>query len=145
MAEGRGKNRLRKLAFASWIGMNVLETKYVVITPVRDEEAHVASTIESMVRQTIRPLEWIIVDDGSSDRTPQILDEYAGRYPWIHVLHRGNRGFRKSGGGVVEAFNDGLRSIEQRDWEFVVKLDGDLAFEPDYFQKCFRMFEKEPK
>jgi len=125
--------------------MIVLDTKYVVVTPVRDEEKHVASTIESMVRQTVRPLEWIIVNDGSSDGTGRIIDEYAARYPWIRAVHRGNRGFRKSGGGVVEAFNDGLRLVERGDWEFVVKLDGDLAFEPDYFEQCFAIFEREPK
>lgn len=119
--------------------------RYVVITPVRDEEAFLNSTIESMAAQTIRPAEWIIVNDGSTDGTGAVIDGAAVRYPWIRGVHRTNRGFRKSGGGVVEAFNDGLRSLTTQDWDFIVKLDGDLAFEPDYFERCFEMFEREPQ
>ncbi len=68
--------------------MNVKSTKYVVITPVRDEEAHLKSTIESMRAQTIRPVEWVIVNDGSIDNTAAILDDYARQETWIRPLHR---------------------------------------------------------
>jgi glycosyltransferase involved in cell wall biosynthesis len=116
----------------------------VVITPVRDEEKHIESTIASMVNQTIRPQQWVIVNDGSSDRTGVIADEAASRYSWIRVVHRKNRGARKAGGGVVEAFYDGFKTI-QSEWDFVVKLDGDLSFAPEYFEKCFEYFQKDPK
>ncbi len=119
--------------------------KYVVITPVRDEEANIKFTIESMAQQSIRPSEWIIVNDGSTDKTGAIIDEFALQYPWIHPCHRTNRGFRKSGGGVVEAFNDGYRELKSDDWDFIVKLDGDLSFEPDYFERCFKRFEQNDK
>jgi biofilm PGA synthesis N-glycosyltransferase PgaC len=125
--------------------MSLSETKYVVISPVRDEEAYIRSTADCMVQQTVVPKEWIVVNDGSSDRTGEILDEYAARYPWIRVIHRPNRGFRKAGGGVVEAFNEGYKAVQCRDWDFIVKLDGDLSLEPDYFQKCFTNFENEPR
>lgn len=117
--------------------------RYVVISPVRDEEIFIGATIECMVRQSMRPLEWIIVDDGSTDRTGAIIDEYASRYPWIRACHRQNRGFRKAGGGVVEAFNDGLRALSSGDWDFIVKFDGDLSFCPEYFEKCFECFAHE--
>jgi len=120
-------------------------TKYVVITPVRDEEQHLQFTIESMIQQTVLPEEWLIVDDGSKDRTGEIIDDYARRYPWIKALHRTDRGFRKAGGGVVDAFYDGYRSLNSRDWEFVVKFDGDLTFEADYFEKCFDEFRLDNK
>ncbi len=119
--------------------------KYIVITPVRDEEANLRFTIESMIAQSIPPVEWVIINDGSSDQTGRIIDEFAERYPWIRAVHRANRGFRKSGGGVVEAFNDGYRAVSCEDWEYIVKFDGDLSFEPDYFEKCFAHFEAEPK
>lgn len=118
-------------------------TKYVIITPVRDEEKHIADTVESVVRQTVRPEEWIIVNDGSTDGTGAILDRCAVQYPWIRVIHRVNRGFRKSGGGVIEAFYDGYNTIKC-DWEFIVKLDGDLSFAPEYFEKCFDHFRSQP-
>jgi biofilm PGA synthesis N-glycosyltransferase PgaC len=119
-------------------------TRYVVITPVRNEEAHLQFMIESMAHQTVLPAEWVIVDDGSTDRTGDILDECARRFPWIRAVHRPDRGFRKSGGGVVEAFDAGLDTLVCRDWNFIVKLDGDLTFEPDYFEKCFEYFGREP-
>jgi poly-beta-1,6-N-acetyl-D-glucosamine synthase len=124
--------------------MNLSNIKYIVITPARDEEAHLQKTIESVVAQTIRPVEWWIVNDGSTDRTGEIIDEYSARYPWIRAVHRTNRGFRKAGGGVVDAFNDGYRQVTCTDWDYIVKLDGDLSFEPDYFEKCFTHFANEP-
>jgi poly-beta-1,6-N-acetyl-D-glucosamine synthase len=125
--------------------MNSKSVKYVVITPVRDEESFLRETIESMVRQTILPQEWVIVNDGSKDNTGKIIDEYAACYPWIHGLHRKDRGFRAAGGGVVDAFNDGYRSLKSHDWDYVSKFDGDLTFEPDYFEKCFAEFERDTK
>src|ERR1700676_5654011 len=108
--------------------MSPVSTKYVVISPVRDEEGYLRFTIESMLAQTVRPSEWIIVNDGSTDRTASIIDEFAARHSWIRPLHRQNRGFRKAGGGVVEAFNDGYRLLNTDDWQFAVKLDGVLTF-----------------
>jgi biofilm PGA synthesis N-glycosyltransferase PgaC len=125
--------------------MSELSTNYVVVSPVRDEEAYIRFTVDCMVRQTILPREWIIVNDGSADNTGSIIDEYARQYPWIRVVHRRNRGYRKAGGGVVDAFNDGYQAIQFHDWEFVVKLDGDLSFESDYFEKCFANFESDSR
>lgn len=119
--------------------------RYAVITPVRDEESYLRYTIESMIHQTILPQEWIIVNDGSKDNTGKIIDEYARSYPWIHAVHRKDRGFRAAGGGVVDAFNEGYRFLESRDWEFISKFDGDLSFQPNYFEKCFEEFERDPK
>jgi poly-beta-1,6-N-acetyl-D-glucosamine synthase len=121
------------------------KTQYVVISPVRDEEKFIAGTVRSVIEQTVRPAEWSIVNDGSSDKTGEILDAYAAEHSWIRVVHRANRGFRKSGGGVVEAFNDGYRTLSVKDWDFIVKLDGDLVFAPDYFEKCFDQFRRDPK
>jgi len=119
--------------------------RYVIISPVRDEEGFIGKTAESILSQTVLPSEWILVNDGSSDRTGEILDAYAREHAWIRVVHRANRGFRKSGGGVVEAFNDGLNASQFKDWDFLIKLDGDLILTPDYFEKCFDEFRKDSK
>ena len=123
---------------------SLLAVKYCVITAVRDEEECIAGTIESVLGQTIRPTEWIIVDDGSTDATARILDRYAREYSWIQILHRQNRGFRSSGGGI-EAFLDAYRSLRSPDWEYLVNLDGDLTFAPDYFENCFQYFRDMPR
>jgi poly-beta-1,6-N-acetyl-D-glucosamine synthase len=117
--------------------------RYVIITPMRDEEKHIEATIESVCLQTARPAEWVIVDDGSSDRTGEIADRYAAQHSWIHVIHRQNRGFRKSGGGVMEAFYDGFNSLRCTDWDFLVKLDGDLSFAANYFERCLEHFRQD--
>lgn len=122
-----------------------LVPRYTVISPVRDEEQFVEVTIESLVGQTLRPAEYIIVDDGSTDRTGAIIDGYAGKYPWIRAVHRSNRGFRKPGGGVIEAFYAGFNALACADWDFLVKLDGDLSFGPTYFEELFRRFQDNPK
>jgi glycosyltransferase involved in cell wall biosynthesis len=122
-----------------------MEPKYVVITPVRDEAKHIATTIESMVNQIIRPLEWIIVDDGSTDGTLAIIEQYAALYPWIRSKSRANRGYRYSGAGVVGTFYDGYSALETNDWDFIVKLDGDLSFSPDYFEKALKHFSVDPR
>lgn len=123
----------------------ISNTNYVVVTPVRDEEAYLPLTIQSMVRQTILPMEWIIVDDGSKDATATIIDDAARLYPWIRAVHRSDRGFRKWGAGIIEAFYDGYHALTFKDWEFMSKLDGDLSFEPDYFERTFRKFGEAAK
>src|SRR3981081_253563 len=97
--------------------------KYCMITPTRDEEQFITGTIESVLCQTIRPLEWIIVDDGSTDSTGTIIDRYAERYSWIRIVRRENRGSRSRSGGV-EAFLDAYSMLGSREWEFLVNLDG---------------------
>jgi len=116
-----------------------------VVTPVRDEEEHLRSTIESMIHQTLVPQEWVIVDDGSKDGTGKVIDDYSRQYSWIKAVHRQDRGFRKAGGGVVDAFNDGYRELTCRDWDFMAKFDGDLTFDPDYFEKSFDEFTRDEK
>jgi glycosyltransferase involved in cell wall biosynthesis len=116
-----------------------------VITPARDEEAHIEETIRSVADQTITPVEWVIVDDGSQDGTASIIARYARLHPWITAVNRPNRGCRKAGTGVVEAFNDGLAALRTRDWDFLAKLDGDLSFERGYFEECFARFRERPQ
>lgn len=119
--------------------------KYIVICPVRNEEQYLPSTIKSMVAQTVRPTHWIIVNDGSKDKTREIAEAAAREHPWIRVVTRADRGMRKAGGGVVDAFYDGFKLVEGESWDYLIKLDGDLSFEPDYFEKCFAHFDQDPK
>lgn len=120
--------------------------RYAVITPVRDEAQHIVRTIESMRRQTHRAVRWIIVDDGSTDGTGAIVDrESAPLQDWVTVLHRPNRGHRANGGGVIEAFYAGFGQLADNSWDFLVKLDGDLSFDPDFFERCLAHFHMEPR
>jgi biofilm PGA synthesis N-glycosyltransferase PgaC len=120
-------------------------TRYVVITPARDEAEHLEETIRSVVAQTLQPAQWIIVNDGSCDETGEIIDRFALKYTWITARHRPNRGYREPGGGVVKTFYDGYGQIRVEDWDLLVKLDADLSFDPDYFERCILEFERDPK
>jgi glycosyltransferase involved in cell wall biosynthesis len=119
-------------------------SRYVVVTPARDEARHIGRTFESMLAQTLLPVQWVIVDDGSADGTGELVDRFAAEHSWISAVHRRDRGYRAAGGGVVEAFGAGY-AIVRHDWDFVVKLDGDLSFDNDYFERCLAHFEADPR
>jgi biofilm PGA synthesis N-glycosyltransferase PgaC len=119
--------------------------KYVVISPVRDEERYVELTLDSMARQTVKPERWIIVDDGSTDRTPEIIARYQKEHDFIQIVQSRPGQARQPGGSVVRAFNHGFAAVGKLDFDLVVKLDCDLSFDPDYFEKLGRMFAADPK
>lgn len=114
--------------------------QYIVISPVKDEERFIEFTLKSMVKQTLKPLLWIIVDDGSTDRSPQIARWYADRYGFIRLMSTVRTSDRQPGGAVVQAFNRGFRSIAAERYDFIVKFDCDLSFPPDYFEKLLAEF-----
>lgn len=116
----------------------------VIISPVRDEAEHIERTLQSIVSQTVKPAEWIIVDDGSTDDTAQLVEQYASEHPFIKLVHRKNRGFRKLGGGVIAAFKEGMTHISHPNYTHLAKLDGDMSFGPRYIEKMFQKFEADP-
>jgi poly-beta-1,6-N-acetyl-D-glucosamine synthase len=118
--------------------------RIVVISPTRNEEATLPRTVASMEAQTLRPLRWILVDDGSTDRTPELMREAAARLPWVRVVTRPDRGYRKLGGGVIEAFDAGRATIDV-DHDFIAKLDVDMEFEPTYLERIMKEFASDPK
>ena len=72
-----------------------MKMNYVIITPARNEEKYIENTLISVINQTVKPQEWIIVNDGSIDRTGSIIDLYADKVEWIRTVHRKDRGFRR--------------------------------------------------
>ena len=119
--------------------------RYVMITPARNEGRAIQETVERVVQQTMPPVEWVIVDDGSNDDTGAILDDIGRRYAWIRVLHRPDRGFRDPARGAIEAFLDGFKLLGSNDWHYIVNLDADMNLDHEYFEKCFAFFDSEPE
>jgi glutamate dehydrogenase/leucine dehydrogenase len=119
--------------------------KYAVVSAVRDEEEFIENTVASVANQTVLPVRWVIVDDGSTDRTPEILADAARLYPWITVVTLPNRGFRSLGEGEVDAFNAGLARLENTEYYFLAKLDGDVLLPPRYFSSLFARFADHPR
>src|SRR5436305_7567635 len=122
----------------------MLNTKYVLITPARNEEAFIEKTLASMVAQTVLPLRWVIVDDGSKDRTADVVQTYASRCLWIDLVRREPRPQRHFA-GKVEAFNAGLARLGAIDFEIIGNLDADLSFDRDYLEFLLRKFAEDPK
>jgi biofilm PGA synthesis N-glycosyltransferase PgaC len=118
--------------------------RYVLISPCRDEAEFVQTTIDSIASQTLLPAKWLIVDDGSSDETPEILRAAAAKYPFIEVVRRDNRGHRLVGPGVIDALYFGLSKVNLDDYDFVCKFDCDLKMPPRYFERAMEYFEEDP-
>ena len=117
----------------------------VVVSPVRNEARYIRHTLDAMLAQTVRPQEWIVVDDGSSDDTAQIVESYARKHPFIRLVKRGDRGFRHLGAGVIAAFNHGLEQVRDRSYRYLSKLDGDMSFDPAYLETMLGVLQREPK
>ncbi len=123
----------------------MIESSYAIISPCRNESDFMRQTLDTVVAQSVRPAMWVIVDDGSTDATPQILAEYASRHDWIKVVRREDRGVRAVGPGVIEAFYEGYGHIDIDDYEFICKLDLDLRLPPRYFELLMERMHADPR
>lgn len=118
---------------------------YVLISPCRNEAAHMRRTLDSVVAQTVTPALWVIVDDGSTDETPQILADYAAKHDWIRVVAKPDRGHRAVGPGVIEAFYAGLDTVSLEDFAYLCKLDLDLDLPQGYFEGLMARMQDNPR
>lgn len=100
--------------------------RYALISPCRNEVLYMRETLDSVLKQSVRPAKWVIVDDGSTDGSAEILAEYAAAHDWIQIVSRADRGHRSVGPGVIEAFYTGYRAVDPDDYEYICKLDLDL-------------------
>ncbi|HZR64433.1 MAG TPA: glycosyltransferase family 2 protein [Terriglobales bacterium] len=113
--------------------------KYVLITPAHNEERFIPKTLESMAAQTLQPERWIIVNDGSTDKTADIAADYAKRFPWIQLVQRPLR-LDRHFGAKVHAFNAGLERVGTTDFDVIGNLDADISFDPDYLEFLMQQF-----
>ncbi len=105
---------------------------YVLITPARNEAQFIELTIKSVVGQTVRPAKWIIVSDGSTDGTDDIVARYVADHPWIELVRMPERSERNFA-GKVHAFNAGYARLRDKGYEVIASLDADISFDADYF------------
>jgi poly-beta-1,6-N-acetyl-D-glucosamine synthase len=116
---------------------------YVLVTPARNEKAFIEKTIESVVHQTVLPMKWVIVDDGSLDRTAEIVGRYLVHYPWIELVRMPQRRDR-SFAAKVGAFNAGYERLNGLGYEIIGNLDADISFGVDHFEFLARKFSADP-
>lgn len=118
---------------------------YLIVTPCRNEGKYARKTLDTVVKQTVVPKLWVIVDDGSTDDTPEILAEYAAQYDWIKIVRREDRGKRSVGPGVVDAFYAGLDTVDIKAFDYICKLDLDLILPLGYFEALIERMEENPR
>ena len=120
------------------------DRRYVLISPCRNEADFMRRTLESVAGQSLQPALWVIVDDGSTDATPDILAEFAARHDWIRIVPKPDRGHRAVGPGVIEAFYTGLETVSD-DFPYLCKLDLDLELPSRYFEILIERMEIDPR
>jgi poly-beta-1,6-N-acetyl-D-glucosamine synthase len=116
---------------------------YVLITPARNEAQFIELTLKSVVSQTVQPLRWIVVSDGSTDGTDEIVQRYAREYPWVELLRMPERTERHFA-GKVHAFSAGYDRVKGLSFEVVVSLDADISFDKDYFSFLLQQLGNDP-
>ena len=119
------------------------QIKYAIVTPVKDEEQFFPKTIKSILDQEVKPQKWIIVNDGSTDRTKEIVTSVEKDVDWIEAIHLESGRKRKPGGESL--IDVGIQTLNLNDYEFFVRMDGDLAFDGNYFKSLFGHFEENTK
>lgn len=117
---------------------------YVLITPARNEAAYIERTIKSMVSQTVLPLKWVIVSDGSTDGTDDIVKSYAARHKWIEMVRTPERKERHFAGKVF-AFDAGYERVKDLKFDVIGNLDADISFDEDYFSFILSKMGKNPE
>ena len=120
-----------------------MKDRYVLVSPCKDEEQYIERTLESVRRQTIRPVQWVIVDDGSTDNSVEIIKKHQEDMPYIKLVRR-KASERNVGGGVIMAFNEGREAIDVH-YDFICKFDVDLVLPERYFEILMRRMDADPQ
>ena len=120
-----------------------MQTAYVLVSPCKDEAKYIEKTLRSIARQTVKPVQWVIVDDGSRDDSMAIVAQYQTEMPFIKVVHR-DTGARQVGPGVIQAFNAGLAAVDVPH-DFICKFDVDLELPERYFEIMLAKMAADPR
>jgi|SRR5882724_3211993 len=124
------------------MGNGAYNLRYVLITPSRNEARFIEKTLESVVCQTVLPLKWVIVNDGSTDATAEIVARYAAQHNWIELVNRPVRKERHFA-AKVQAINAGLERIKQLQYEIIGNLDADVSLDADHFEFLLSKFSQD--
>jgi biofilm PGA synthesis N-glycosyltransferase PgaC len=117
---------------------------YTLVTAAYNEEGFIGDTIQSIIAQTVRPKKWVIVSDGSTDRTDEIVNKNAAAHDFIQLV-RITEDHPRNWTAQVEAIRTGYAALRNLDFDFIGNLDADITFEPDYFQNLLAKFVNSPK
>lgn len=119
--------------------------KTVLITPFLNEETVIGDLIKSVIAQELQPAKWVLVDDGSSDNSVNIIKKITKDQDWISLVQLDHKSQKRSiGAKIINAFNSGLATISINDYDIIMKLDADLILPENYIKEITRQFTKNP-
>ena len=114
-------------------------TSYVIVTPAFNEADYIGKTINSVLGQTIRPLIWLIVDDGSEDDTAKVIQQYATDYKWIQYMYRTKESGQSYYVSNVHAIMAGYEQVKAVNYDFLAVLDADISLPKNYYEQIFNL------
>jgi glycosyltransferase involved in cell wall biosynthesis len=117
---------------------------YYIVIPAHNEEAFIALTLQSLLSQTLLPKKIVIVNDNSTDKTAEIVLDYAKENPFISLVNKTSEAIHLPGSKVIQAFHKGFETLDN-EYDIIVKLDADLILPENYFERISSIFEKDPK
>ncbi|MBM4026140.1 MAG: glycosyltransferase family 2 protein [Planctomycetes bacterium] len=121
-----------------------MNRKYVIVTPAHNEADHLPATVASVLRQTVPPCRWVVVDDGSTDETPALLAAWVRQHEFLQYHRRLRDGSQSYFASNVYAIMEGVRQVETLDYEFLAVLDAEITLPPDYYEQILARFEADP-
>jgi glycosyltransferase involved in cell wall biosynthesis len=117
---------------------------YVLVTAAKNEERYIEGALQTVIAQTVLPKHWIVVSDGSTDRTDEIVQRYSSQHPFIRLIRRETQNARIFS-SQAEASKEGYARIRDAEFDFVGFLDADISFDPVYYEKLLTQFKANPR
>lgn len=122
-----------------------MKFNYVLITPVHNEDKFIEKTIKSVVCQSVLPMRWLIVDDGSGDRTGEIIERCGARHDFIELYRLGRGDIKSYYSRRTEVFLAGYQKIRHMEYDYIAALDADLLLPNNYYEGILQEFDNDPK
>ena len=118
--------------------------KYYIVIPSYNEEALIGLTLQSLISQTVLPSKIVVVNDNSTDRTAEVVLEFAKENPYISLVNKTSENIHLPGSKVIQAFQKGFETLDDN-YDLIVKLDADLIFPPNYFETIIKLFQSDDR
>ena len=117
---------------------------YYIVIPTYNEEKFIALTLQSIVEQTVLPSKVVVVNDGSTDKTVEIVNSFVEKYSFISVVNKSSDAIHLPGSKVIQAFQKGLETLDDN-YDIMVKIDADLIFPSNYFETIIKHFQSDER
>ncbi len=122
-----------------------ISLKYSIVIPAHNEEKYITDTLNSIVAQSVLPLQVVVVDDNSTDSTAQIVEDFVQHHAFIQLIHSGNQSdLHEPGEKIIHAFYKGFEQLKPG-WDVISKLDADVILPENYFEEILSAFQEDSK